>query len=270
PSAASGKVCARLRFHRSGEESCSMRAQPMLHLRSSAGSHSGFPLLIDGQWRAAQSGKVFAARDPFVEADWGAIANAQAADVDAAVTAAARAFSDGRWSDRLAGERARALFRLADLIEREADALVRQQIFENGKLMSEMGPGIGAVAADCRFFGGLAETMNGTTVPSPRPGFTTMTLREPVGVVAAITPWNTPLGLLGWKLFPALAAGNTIVIKPSEVTPTSTLMLAELAREAGIPDGVVNVVTGGRESGAALVAHPGVAKIGFTGSTATG
>ncbi len=247
-----------------------MRAQPMLQLRSSGVSGAGFPLLIDGQWRAAQSGSVFAARDPFTEADWGAIADAQPADVDAAVTAAAHAFADGRWSGRLAGERARALFRLADLIEREADALVRQQIFENGKLISEMGPGIGAVAADCRFFGGLAETMNGATVPSPRAGFTTFTLREPVGVVAAITPWNTPLGLLGWKLFPALAAGNTIVIKPSEVTPTSTQLLAELVREAGIPDGVVNVVTGGREAGAALVAHPGVAKIAFTGSTATG
>ena len=101
-------------------------------------------------------------------------------------------------------------------------------------------------------------------------GFTTFTLREPVGVVAAITPWNTPLGLLAWKLFPALAAGNTVVIKPSEITPTSTLLLAELLAEAGIPDGVVNVVTGGARTGAALVAHGDVAKIAFTGSTATG
>ena len=178
-----------------------MRAQPMLQLRSSGGPHPGFPLFIDGQWRAAQSASVFAARDPFTEADWGAIANAQAADVDAAVTAAAGAFADGRWSGRLAGDRARALFRLADLIEREAEALVRQQIFENGKLISEMGPGIGGVAADCRFFGGLAETMNGTTVPSPRPGFTTFTLREPMGVVAAITPWNTPSACSGGSCF---------------------------------------------------------------------
>jgi acyl-CoA reductase-like NAD-dependent aldehyde dehydrogenase len=247
-----------------------MRAQPMLHLRSCERSQPGFPLLIDGQWRAAQGGSSFAAHDPYLEADWGRVANAQATDVDAAVKAAATAFADGRWSSRLAADRARCLFRLADLIEHEADTLVRQQIFENGKLIAEMGPGIGAVAADCRFFGSLAESMNGSTVPSPRPGFTTFTLREPVGVVAAITPWNTPLGLLGWKLFAALAAGNTIVIKPSEVTPTSTLMIAELVREAGIPDGVVNVVTGGRESGAALVAHPGIAKIAFTGSTATG
>jgi acyl-CoA reductase-like NAD-dependent aldehyde dehydrogenase len=247
-----------------------MRAQPILQLRSCAGSDSGFPLLIDGTWRAAQSGRCIAAHDPYREADWGRIADAGAADVDAAVRAAARAFADGRWSGRLAGERARCLLRFADLIEREAGALTRQQIFENGKLVSEMRPGMAAVAGDGRFFAGLAETHQGATVAPARPGFTTFTLREPVGVVAAITPWNTPLGLLGWKLFPALAAGNTIVIKPSEVTPTSTLLLAELIREAGIPDGVVNVVTGGARAGAALVAHPGVAKIAFTGSTATG
>jgi|HubBroStandDraft_1064217.scaffolds.fasta_scaffold06556_3 acyl-CoA reductase-like NAD-dependent aldehyde dehydrogenase len=247
-----------------------MRAQPLLHLRSSGLSQHGFPLLIDGKWRAAQTDGFFSVRDPYLETDWGRVAHAQAEDVDAAVKAAAGAFADGRWSGRLAADRARCLFRLAELIEREADTLVLQQIFENGKLFSEMRPGIGAVAADCRFFGGLAESMNGVTVPSPRPAFTTFTLREPMGVVAAITPWNTPLGLLGWKLFPALAAGNTVVIKPSEVTPTSTLLLAELVQQAGIPDGVVNVVTGGREAGAALVAHPGVAKIAFTGSTATG
>ena len=247
-----------------------MRGQPLLQPRSGAAAGTAFPLLIDGQWRAARGGAWFAAHDPYGETDWGRIAEADAADVDDAVQAAARAFADGRWSGRPAAERARCLFRLADLIERDAEALVRQQIFENGKLIAEMRPGMAAVAGDCRFFAGLAETHNGATVPPSRPGFTTLTLREPVGVVAAITPWNTPLGLLAWKLFPALAAGNTVVIKPSEVTPTSTLLLAELLREAGIPDGVVNVVTGGAPTGAALVAHPGVAKIAFTGSTATG
>ena len=106
------------------------------------------------------------------------------------------------------GQRARCLLRLADLIEREAEALTRQQIFENGKLVSEMRPGLAAVAGDCRFFAALAETHQGATVAPARPGFSAFTLREPVGVVAAITPWNTPLGLLGWKLFPALAAGK--------------------------------------------------------------
>jgi aldehyde dehydrogenase (NAD+) len=247
-----------------------MIAQPILKLRSRGDSDPGFPLLIAGRWRAARSGAHFAAHDPYREADWGQVADAAAADVDAAVTAASGAFEDGRWSGQLAGQRARRLFCLADLIEREAEALTRQQIFENGKLISEMRPGMTAVADDCRFFAGLAETHHGATMPPSRPGFTTFTLREPVGVVAAITPWNTPLGLLAWKLFPALAAGNSVIIKPSEITPTSTLLLAELIREADIPDGVVNVVTGGAKVGAALVAHPGVAKIAFTGSTATG
>src|SRR3984957_13703924 len=216
-----------------------MRAQPLLHPRSSPESSSGFRLLIDGQGRAAQGEAYFAAHDPYRESDWGRVAEAQAADVDAAVKAASGAFRDGRWSERLASERARCLLRLADLIERDAEGLIHQQILENGKLISEMRPGMAAVAGDCRFFAGLAEAHCGTTVPSARRGFTTFTLREPVGVVAAITPWNTPLGLLAWKLFPALGAGNPIVIKPSEVPPTSTLLFAELLGEAGFPDGVV-------------------------------
>src|SRR5262245_37697608 len=147
-----------------------MRAQPTLRPRSSSPSDGGFPLLIDGKWRAAQSGAHFAAHDPFLEADWGSVADADAADVDAAVVAPATAFTDGRWSRRLAGERARCLFRLADLIERDSEALTQQQIFENGKLISEMRPGMGAVAGDCRFFAGLAETLAGSTVPPSRPG----------------------------------------------------------------------------------------------------
>ncbi len=247
-----------------------MRAQPLLKVPSLGEAEPGFPLWIGGRWCAAQSGACFAAHDPYTETDWGCLADAGAVDVDAAVSSATRAFDDGRWSGRLAAERARCLLRVADLIERESEILARQQVFENGKLWSEMYPGMAAVAADCRFFAGLAETHNGQTVPPSRAGFTTFTLREPLGVVAAITPWNTPLGLLAWKLFPALAAGNTVVVKPSEVTPSSTLLLAALMAEAGIPDGVVNVVTGGSKAGAALVAHPGIAKIAFTGSTATG
>lgn len=248
----------------------SARGWPILQPRTCNIADAGFRLFIDGQWRPSRGGGCFAAHDPYQEVDWGRVAEADAADVDAAVQAATRAFADGRWSGRLAGERARCLLRLADLIERDAEALIRQQIFENGKLIAEMRPGMAAIAGDCRFFAGLAEAHNGSTVPPARPGFTALTLREPIGVVAAITPWNTPLGLLAWKLFPALAAGNTVVIKPSEVTPSSTLLLAELLREAEIPDGVVNVVTGGTRTGAALVAHPGVGKIAFTGSTATG
>ncbi|MGZ3171476.1 MAG: aldehyde dehydrogenase [Croceibacterium sp.] len=247
-----------------------MRAEPKLGLALSGPQADAFQLHIDGKWVDAANGSIFSAHDPFLEQDWGAIANAGRGDVDKAVEAAKRAFEDGRWSGLLAGERARIMLRLADLIERDADLLTAQQIFENGKLASEMGAGTRALAGDCRFFAGLAEAHGGATVPPPRPGFTTFTLKEPIGVVGAITPWNTPLGLLGWKLFPALAAGNTVVVKPSEITPTSTLMLSALCQEAGIPDGVVNVVTGGRETGAALVEHPDVNKIAFTGSTATG
>ena len=248
----------------------SLRAKPKLGLTKPNSRTDAFDLLIDGEWVAADDGTTFAAHDPFLEQDWGAIAEAGPSDVDKAVDAARCAFEDGRWSGLLAGERARIMLRIADLIERDAELLTTQQIFENGKLISEMAPGATALAGDCRFFAGLAEAHGGATVPPARPGFTTFTLKEPIGVVGAITPWNTPLGLLGWKLFPALAAGNTVVVKPSEVTPTSTLMLAALCQEAGIPGGVVNVVTGGRETGAALVAHPDVAKIAFTGSTATG
>jgi len=245
-----------------------MRKQPLASLHSDG--DTDFTLLIDGQWRAAADRRVFHAHDPFLEQDWGRIAQATTSDVDAAVNAALKAFDDRRWSGLLASQRAACLYRLADLIERDMPALVTQQICENGKLIGEMSGVTAAVAADARFFAGLAEAHNGTSVPSSRPNFTTFTLREPIGVCAAITPWNTPLGLLGWKLFPALAAGNTIVIKPSEITPTSTLMLAALAAQAGIPDGVVNVVTGDGTVGSALVQHPDVAKIAFTGSTSTG
>ena len=247
-----------------------MRARPLLGLSADAQAGQGFRLLIDGTWQAARNGGTRPAHDPFLEQDWGAVAEAGEEDVDAAATAARQAFRDGRWSGLLAGERARIMLRLADLIECNADQLTTQQIFENGKLVSEMAPGTQALAGDCRFFAGLAEAHNGASVPPSRPGFTTFTLKEPIGVVAAITPWNTPLGLLGWKLFPALAAGNTVVIKPSEITPTSTLMLAALCHEAGIPDGVVNVITGGRKTGEALVEHPEIDKIAFTGSTASG
>jgi acyl-CoA reductase-like NAD-dependent aldehyde dehydrogenase len=226
---------------------------------------------IDGAWTAGVGGRSFSCVDPFTEEEWGHVPEAAAADVDAAVQAARRAFDESGWPKLPAAHRAALLRRLGQLIETNADRLVRQQIWENGKLISEMAPGIQVLARTCYFYAGLAETLHGTTVPPAVPNFVTYTLREPIGVVAAITPWNSPLLLLGWKLFAALAAGNTVVIKPSEVTPTSTLILAELAIEAGFPAGVINVVTGhGDPAGSALVNHPGVDKIAFTGSTSTG
>ncbi len=230
-----------------------------------------FRMLIGGEWVESASGETFRCVDPYTEEPWGWLPAAGAADVDRAVQSARRMFDEGGWPQTTPEERASLLRRLGQLVEDEAEELARRQIHENGKLISEMLPGAHAVASDCHFFAGLAETLHGATVPSSVPNFVTYSVREPVGVVAAITPWNSPLALLGWKLLPALAAGNTIVVKPSEVTPTSTLALAELVVEAGFPPGVVNVVTGyGDPAGTALVSHPGVDKIAFTGSTATG
>jgi aldehyde dehydrogenase (NAD+) len=196
------------------------RAPPVERIATQSGAAIDFPMLIAGRWVAARSGRTFSCCDPYTEQPWGRVAEADAQDVHDAVAAARTAFEAGAWPRMLAADRAALLYRLADLIDRDADLLARQQIFENGKLLSEMRPGVGAVAGDCRFFAGLAETHGGATVPATRPNFTAYTLREPIGVVAAITPWNTPLGLLACKLFPALAAGNTVIIKPSEVTPT--------------------------------------------------
>ncbi len=239
--------------------------------RPQEASERKFRMLIDGAWTDGVGKRTFSCVDPFTEEEWGYVPEADLADVDAAVQAARRAFDKGGWPQTPAGRRAALLRRLAQLIEANADRLVRQQIWENGKLISEMGPGIHVVAGAGYFYAGLAETVHGVTVPSTAPNFMSYTVREPIGVVAAITPWNSPLLLLSWKLFPALAAGNTVVIKPSEITPTSTMLLAELAIEAGFPPGVINVVTGhGDPAGSALANHPGVDKVAFTGSTSTG
>jgi acyl-CoA reductase-like NAD-dependent aldehyde dehydrogenase len=228
-------------------------------------------MLIDGAWTTGTGQRTFSCVDPFTEEEWGHVPEATAEDVNNAVQAARRAFDQGPWRQTSAGQRAALLRRLAQLIEANTDRLVRQQVWENGKLISETGQGPRALASLCNYCAGLAETVHGMTVPSAAPNFMTYTVREPIGVVGAIVPWNNPLLLLAWKLFPALATGNTIVVKPSEVTPTSTLLFAELVLEAGFPPGVVNVVTGhGEPAGAALVAHPGVDKIAFTGATATG
>ena len=239
--------------------------------RSPADVGREFAMLIDGEWVAAAAGGTFACVDPYTEESWGRVPAADATDVDRAVRAARRAFDADGWPQTPPARRAALLRRLGQLIEENLDALVYQQIRENGRLIAEMRPGTGAVATACYYYAGLAETLHGLSVPVSQPNMTSYTLREPIGVVAAITPWNAPLVLLGWKLLPALAAGNTLVVKPSEVTPTSTLLLAELVLKAGFPKGVVNVVTGyGDPAGTALANHPGVDKIAFTGSTATG
>ena len=230
-----------------------------------------FLMLIDGEWIGASSGETFSCEDPYLEQPWGRVPLAGADDIDHAVQAARRAFDEDGWPHTPPARRAALLRGLAQLIDANADRLTYQQIRENGKLIVEMRLGINFLSSLCYYVAGLAETLHGMTLPAPYPNLECYTVREPIGVVAAITPWNTPLGLLGVKLFAALAAGNTIVIKPSEITPTSTLMLGELLVEAGFPKGVVNIVTGpGRPTGETLVNHPGVDKIAFTGSTATG
>ena len=225
---------------------------------------------IDGQWVDAADGQGFDCIDPYTGLAWARVPTATAADVDAAVAAARLAFEQGDWANALPAKRARLLRKLGDLIESEFQELANVQVLENGKLMREVLGQTQGLAAFCYYFAGAAEHLHGDTVPVSLPDMFNYTTREPIGVIAAVTPWNSPLALLFWKLCPALAAGNTIVVKPSEVTPVSTLVFAELVEKAGFPKGVFNVVTGDGSVGAALVKHPGVDKIAFTGSTAVG
>jgi aldehyde dehydrogenase (NAD+) len=192
-------------------------------------------------------------------------------DVNAAIEAAHRAFTKGPWPALTATARGKLMRRLGDLIARDAEKLAAIEVRDNGKLLAETATQLRYIPEWFYYFGGLADKIEGAVLPSDKPNIFTYTKREPLGVVVAITPWNSPLLLLTWKLAPALAAGNTVVVKPSEFTSCSTLALMELVKEAGFPDGVINTVTGfGSEIGAALVEHPQVAKIAFTGGDATG
>ncbi len=231
---------------------------------------ASYKMLIDGEWVDARSGEHFVSSNPVTGEDLAQAPLGGTEDVELAVQAARRAFEEGPWPETTPAERARLLRRVGQLIEDRAEDLAHTQVLENGKLFRETQPQTRMLANFCYYYAGLAETFGGETVPTSVPNVVSYTLREPIGVVAAITPWNSPLGLLMWKLCPALAAGNAVVIKPSEVTPVATLKIAGLFVEAGYPKGVVNVVTGEGETGAALVAHPQVDKVAFTGSTATG
>ncbi|NDV07488.1 MULTISPECIES: aldehyde dehydrogenase [unclassified Rhodococcus (in: high G+C Gram-positive bacteria)] len=237
---------------------------------TAGGETERYDMLIDGAWRAAADHATFDSINPFDGQPWAQVPTATTADIDAAVAAARRAFDGGPWSQSTPLQRATLLRKFGDLIRDNADELARIQVLENGKLIREVAGQTLALANHCYFFAGVAESPTGETLASSVPNMQVYTVREPIGVIAAITPWNSPLALLLWKLCPALAAGNTVVIKPSEVTPVSTLVLARIAQEAGFPDGVINVVTGAGPAGAALAAHHGVDKIAFTGSTAVG
>src|SRR5579884_4341127 len=227
-------------------------------------------LLINGQW--SESNRSFDTFNPATGEVLTQIAEASAADVDRAVAAARRAFEDrtGSWRKLSASERGRLLWKLSDLVERNIDELAELETLNNGKPIFESRYVDMPMVADVfRYYAGWATKIHGETVNTFSNAFT-YTLREPVGVIGAIVAWNFPLLLASWKLGPALACGNTVVLKPAEQTPLTALRFGELALEAGLPAGVLNIVTGGPETGAALVKHPGVDKIAFTGSTVVG
>lgn len=230
-----------------------------------------YQMYIDGQWICAESGATYATNNPFTQEPWSTAPDAGAGDVERAICAARSALTAGSWSTATGAERARLMRNLADLIERDSAELGAVETKDNGKLLREMTAQMAYLPQWYRYYAGIAETLGGETLPSDRPNYFIYTRREPVGVVGAILPWNSPLMLMAWKLAPALAAGCTFVVKPSDYTPASTLEFAKLMDEAGFPPGVFNVVTGiGPEVGKALAGHPGIDKIAFTGSTAVG
>ena len=226
---------------------------------------------INGAWVEPANGEYFDTENPYTGEVWAKIAQGTAEDADRAVKAAKAAFESGVWADMRPTQRGKLLVRLAEIIEREAERLGELEVRDNGKLIAEMSAQTKYLAEWYRYYGGLADKVEGAVLPADRPGIFNFTRYEPLGVVAMITAWNSPLLLLAWKLAPALAAGNTSVVKPSEFTSASTLEFMELIKKAGFPDGVVNCVTGfGIDVGAPLVEHPDVAKVAFTGSDFAG
>lgn len=226
------------------------------------------PFLIDNEW-VTGNGESFVSINP---ADGGEIARISAAapaDIDAAVSAARRAFVSPTWHNLKCHERARLLYRLGDLMTADAERLARLQMQDNGKTLRECRLQVASAAGTFRYYAAACETFESEVTP-PRGNYWTMTVYEPVGVVAAITPWNSPVTLEAQKLAPILAAGNTVILKPSEVTPLTGLEYGKLAVLAGFPPGVVNIITGDGIVGGLLVEHPGVDMVGFTGGTATG
>ncbi|MGW2663774.1 aldehyde dehydrogenase [Nocardia tengchongensis] len=228
-------------------------------------------LHIDGRQRPSADDTYFETDNPFTGQPWAQIARGRASDVEDAVQAAHRAMTTGPWGSMSPTARGLVLHRVADALEENAELLARIEVRDNGKLYNEMLGQCRYIAQWYRYYGGLADKIEGRVVPVDRPGYFTYTRREPIGVVGIITPWNSPLLLLTWKLAPALAAGCSAVVKPSEYTSASTLEFVRILEQAGLPAGVVNVVTGfGPDVGGPLVDHPLVRKVGFTGSDTTG
>ena len=228
-------------------------------------------LLIGGKWRPAKSGKTFETINPSNEEVLALIAEGDKADIDEAVIAARKAFDEGPWPSMGPHQRARLMFKIAELIDQHTDELAELETLDNGKpLTFARAFDIPAAAETFRYYGGWVTKIYGETNPSD-PAFFSYTLREPVGVCGQIIPWNFPLLMAAWKLAPALACGNTVILKPAEQTSLTALRLGELITEAGLPDGVVNVVTGfGPGAGSSIAEHPAIDKVAFTGSTEVG
>ena len=233
-------------------------------------------LLIDGEWVESASGETFATLNPATEETLTEVAHGQAPDIDRAVKAARKAFDyDSEWRRMNASDRGRLIWRISELIEDNADELAMLESLDNGKPFTVARAADVPLAADLfRYMAGWTTKIEGSTIPIsalPAPGeYLAYTLKDPVGVVGQIIPWNFPLLMAAWKLGPVLAAGCTVVLKPAEQTPLSALRLGQLLQEAGLPDGVVNIVTGFGDAGAALAAHDDVDKVAFTGSTEVG
>ena len=227
------------------------------------------PLYVAGRWEAAADGATYESYEPATGEVWARVAAAGPADVDRAVQAA-RAAMSGPWGATPAMDRARVLWRIATIVEDNRDLLARVESRDNGKLVRETYAELDAIVRYFEYFGGVCQTVLGQTSPPTGPFFT-YTRREPVGVVGAIIPWNSPLNMLAWKVAPALAGGNVVVLKPADETPVSALVFAALIEELELPPGVLSVLPGiGRIAGEAIVDHPGVDKLAFTGSTETG
>lgn len=230
-------------------------------------------LLIDGEWVDAKDGRTFATVNPSTEEVLVQVAQASAVDIDRAVVAARNAFeSPSPWSRMTPRERSHLLWRIGDMIDERAEEFAQLESLDNGKRLESARGDVGVAAELFRYFAGWATKMEGTSIPMSVPGreFHAYTRREAIGVVAGIVPWNFPLTMAAFKVIPAITAGNTVVLKPAEQTPLTALRLGELLLEAGVPAGVVNVVPGYGDAGAALVDHPDVDKVAFTGSTEVG
>lgn len=230
-----------------------------------------YEIFINGEWKKPNSGEYLKSYYPFTGKEWALIPRCNETDAHLAVSAAKQAMEADGWRSLNATQRGHLLRRLGDIIGEHAERLGKIEVQDNGKLIAEMGMQCSYLPQWFYYYGGLADKIEGAVLPIDKPDTFTYTRHEPLGVCVMITPWNSPLLLLAMKLAPALAAGNAVVVKPSEFTSASTLELANLVKEAGFPDGVFNVITGyGPEVGEALVTHPDVARVAFTGGPISG